>query len=102
MAKQSAGLVLYRIAKETLEVLLVHPGGPYWTKKDAGAWFIPKGEINPGEDPQDAAKREFEEETGMKPKGSPESSKSSRRSIAPNFSKCQKPARKFIPRSGSC
>jgi predicted NUDIX family NTP pyrophosphohydrolase len=70
MPKQSAGLVLYRIADgETLEVLLVHPGGPYWVKKDAGAWFIPKGELQPGEDPLDAAKREFEEETGVKPKG---------------------------------
>ena len=70
MPKQSAGLVLYRIVNgETLEVLLVHPGGPYWTKKDTGAWFIPKGELQPGEDPLDAAKREFEEETGMKPEG---------------------------------
>jgi predicted NUDIX family NTP pyrophosphohydrolase len=70
MAKQSAGLVLYRVPHgETPEVLLVHPGGPYWTKKDAGAWFIPKGELHPNEDPLDAAKREFEEETGMKPKG---------------------------------
>ncbi len=70
MPKQSAGLVLYRIGDGgALEVLLVHPGGRYWTKKDAGAWFIPKGEIKPGEDPLDAAKREFEEETSVKPEG---------------------------------
>lgn len=61
---------MYRIGNgETLEVLLVHPGGPYWAKKDAGSWFIPKGEPNPGEDPLDAAKREFEEETSVKPEG---------------------------------
>ena len=65
MAKVSAGILLYRKRKEALEVLLVHPGGPFWSKKDAGAWSVPKGEIDPGEDPLSAARREFEEETGF-------------------------------------
>jgi predicted NUDIX family NTP pyrophosphohydrolase len=52
-----------------LEVLLVHPGGPYWSNKDEGAWSIPKGEFDGNEDPLDAAKREFTEETGMAPNG---------------------------------
>jgi predicted NUDIX family NTP pyrophosphohydrolase len=69
MAKVSAGLVMYRIHGEGLEVLLVHPGGPFWVKKDAGAWFIPKGEVNLGEDQLVAAQREFEEETSIKPDG---------------------------------
>jgi len=69
MAKKSAGLVMYRIRGGALEVLLVHLGGPFWARKDAGAWFIPKGEIDPGEDEFSAAKREFEEETGFKPVG---------------------------------
>ncbi|HZT51768.1 MAG TPA: NUDIX domain-containing protein [Stellaceae bacterium] len=64
MAKASAGLLLYRRRAGGLEVLLVHPGGPFWAKKDAGAWTIPKGEIAPGEDPLDTARREFAEETG--------------------------------------
>jgi predicted NUDIX family NTP pyrophosphohydrolase len=67
--KTSAGLLLYRDAAGRLEVLLVHPGGPFWAKKDAGAWSIPKGEIGEGEDPLAAAKREFEEETGARPTG---------------------------------
>jgi predicted NUDIX family NTP pyrophosphohydrolase len=58
---------MYRVRERKLEVLLVHPGGPFWTKKDSGAWFVPKGEINPEEDLLSAAKREFEEETGLKP-----------------------------------
>jgi len=62
--KTSAGLLLYRRCPE-LEVFLVHPGGPFWTRKDAGAWSIPKGEIEDGEDPLQAAKREFTEETGF-------------------------------------
>jgi len=65
MAKKSAGLVMYRIRGGALEVLLVHLGGPFWAKKDAGAWFIPKGEIEPGEDELTTAQREFEEETGF-------------------------------------
>ncbi len=56
---------MYRVRKGTLEVFLVHPGGPYWTNKDLGAWSIPKGEYDPGEDPPEAASREFEEETGL-------------------------------------
>jgi predicted NUDIX family NTP pyrophosphohydrolase len=69
MSKVSAGLVMYRKGSSQLEVLLVHLGGPFWAKKDAGAWFIPKGEVNPGEDELSAAKREFEEETGLRPAG---------------------------------
>ncbi len=65
MAKQSAGLLLYRRRNQSLEVLLVHPGGPFWAKKDLGAWSIPKGEYANGEDPLSAARREFEEETGF-------------------------------------
>ena len=56
---------MYRVRNDRLEVLLVHLGGPFWAKKDAGAWFIPKGEIDPGEDEFAAAKREFREETGI-------------------------------------
>jgi len=66
MARRSAGVVLYRWTGEAggLEVLLVHPGGPFWAKKDAGAWSIPKGEVEAGEDERAAALRELEEETG--------------------------------------
>jgi predicted NUDIX family NTP pyrophosphohydrolase len=64
MGKMSAGIVLYRRRGVELEVFLVHPGGPFWTKKDAGAWSIPKGEYEPGNDAFAAALREFEEETG--------------------------------------
>jgi predicted NUDIX family NTP pyrophosphohydrolase len=62
--KQSAGLLLYRLRPE-LEVLLVHPGGPFWARKDLGAWSIPKGEYAEGEDPAATALREFAEETGV-------------------------------------
>lgn len=65
MAKAGAGILLFRRRAGELEVLLVHLGGPFWTKKDAGAWFVPKGEIEPGEDALQAAKREFAEETGL-------------------------------------
>jgi predicted NUDIX family NTP pyrophosphohydrolase len=67
MAKQSAGLLVYRRRSEGLEVFLVHPGGPFWNNKDAGAWSIPKGEFAAGEDPLplEAAQREFHEETGF-------------------------------------
>jgi len=65
MPKKSAGLLLFREASGHLEVLLVHPGGPYWAKKDDGAWSIPKGELEENEDPLSAAKREFSEETGI-------------------------------------
>jgi predicted NUDIX family NTP pyrophosphohydrolase len=67
MGKVSAGLLMYRKRNQQLEVLLVHLGGPFWAKKDAGAWFVPKGEVNPGEDELAAAKREFQEETGLPP-----------------------------------
>jgi len=65
MTKHSAGLLLYRRRPGGLEVLLVHPGGPFWAGKDKGAWSIPKGEYPPGEDPLAAARREFQEETGF-------------------------------------
>jgi predicted NUDIX family NTP pyrophosphohydrolase len=63
--KVSAGILLYRHSGETLEVFLVHPGGPFWAKKSRGAWSLPKGELAGGEDPLDAARREFTEETGF-------------------------------------
>jgi len=69
MAKESAGLLMYRVRDGQLEFLLAHPGGPLWQNKDAGAWTIPKGELAPGEDPLNAAQREFEEELGFKPPG---------------------------------
>ena len=69
MTKLSAGLLMYRYKNKRLEVLLVHPGGPYWAKKDDGAWSIPKGEYDEGDDPLEAAKREFREETGITPEG---------------------------------
>ena len=64
MPKQSAGLLLYRKTKDQIGVFLVHPGGPFWAKKDVGAWSIPKGEFD-AEEPLLAAKREFQEETGF-------------------------------------
>jgi predicted NUDIX family NTP pyrophosphohydrolase len=63
-AKMSAGIMAYRRRGPDLQVLLVHPGGPFWCKKDAGAWSIPKGEIEAAEDPEQAARREFAEELG--------------------------------------
>lgn len=65
MAKRSAGLVMYRYSQQELEVLLVHPGGPFWSKKEYGAWSIPKGEYDETENPFKAAIREFREETGF-------------------------------------
>jgi predicted NUDIX family NTP pyrophosphohydrolase len=65
VASRSAGILLYRAAGGAIEVLLVHPGGPFWARRDAGAWSIPKGEYGDGEDPRSCALREFEEETGM-------------------------------------
>ena len=67
--RRSAGILLYRRAANDLEVLLVHPGGPFWTRRDAGAWSIPKGEYEPEDDPLAAARREFEEELGSAPPG---------------------------------
>ena len=69
MPKKSAGILLYRIRNKLPEVFLVHPGGPFWANKDGGAWTIPKGEFDEDEDPLDAAKREFKEETGTKISG---------------------------------
>jgi predicted NUDIX family NTP pyrophosphohydrolase len=65
MSKQSAGLLLFRRHNAVLEVFLVHPGGPFWAKKDAGAWTIPKGEFSEGEEALAAANRELIEETGQ-------------------------------------
>ena len=65
MARRSAGLLLYRRRDGAVELLLVHPGGPFWARRDAGAWTIPKGECEPGEDPRACALREFEEELGV-------------------------------------
>jgi predicted NUDIX family NTP pyrophosphohydrolase len=69
MSKTSAGLMMYRQRAQTIEVLLVHPGGPHWAKKDDGAWSIPKGEYESGEEPLTAAIREFYEETGLEAHG---------------------------------
>jgi len=70
MPKNSAGLLMYRFRDGALEVFLVHPGGPFWARKDFGVWSIPKGEFNPDEDPLEAARREFQEETGFVADGS--------------------------------
>jgi predicted NUDIX family NTP pyrophosphohydrolase len=67
--KKTAGLLLYRIRDAAVEVFLVHPGGPFWAKKDQGAWSIPKGEFADDEQPLSAAKREFQEETGFSMEG---------------------------------
>jgi predicted NUDIX family NTP pyrophosphohydrolase len=67
--KRSAGILLFRRTGGAIEVFLAHPGGPFWAKRDAGAWTIPKGEIDEGEDPLDAAKREFAEEIGVRIEG---------------------------------
>jgi predicted NUDIX family NTP pyrophosphohydrolase len=68
MAKKSSGVLLYRLKKGFIEILLLHPGGPFYSKKDSGVWSIPKGEFEE-EEPQSAAIREFEEETGLKLEG---------------------------------
>jgi predicted NUDIX family NTP pyrophosphohydrolase len=69
MAAKSAGILVYRRRAGTIEVLLVHPGGPFWARRDAGAWSIPKGEYSDDEDAEAAARREFAEETGWTIKG---------------------------------
>jgi predicted NUDIX family NTP pyrophosphohydrolase len=63
----SAGILMYRLGAGGIEFLLVHPGGPFWSKKNDAAWSIPKGEYESGEDPLDVAQREFEEELGVRP-----------------------------------
>jgi predicted NUDIX family NTP pyrophosphohydrolase len=69
LPKRSAGILMYRRGGNGFELLLVHPGGPFWARKDLGAWSIPKGEYAPPEDPQAVALREFEEETGVALRG---------------------------------
>ncbi len=69
MTRTSAGILLYRRKDSGLEVFLIHPGGPFFTNKDEGVWSIPKGLLDPGEDPLAAAKREFAEETGCRAEG---------------------------------
>jgi predicted NUDIX family NTP pyrophosphohydrolase len=69
MPKRSAGILMYRRGAAGIELLLVHPGGPFWANKDLGAWSIPKGEYADAEDPRAVALREFEEETGVRPQG---------------------------------
>lgn len=69
MPRVSAGLLMYRFHEGQLQLLLVHPGGPFFVNKDEGAWSIPKGELNPDEDPRQAAQREFQEELGVIPSG---------------------------------
>ena len=64
MPARSSGILLYRTRNSSVEVLLVHPGGPFWARRDTGAWSIPKGEYEPDEDPLGAARREFQEELG--------------------------------------
>ena len=76
MAKISAGILLFRRRPAGVEVMLVHPGGPFWGRKDAGAWSIPKGLMDAGEDALAAAKREFLEETGMAIEGAVSRSRS--------------------------
>jgi predicted NUDIX family NTP pyrophosphohydrolase len=69
--KLSAGLLLYRVRDGVVDVLIAHPGGPFWARKDDGAWSIPKGEYADGEDPWAAAQREFKEEVGLTPPTGP-------------------------------
>ena len=69
--RRSAGILLYRQGGQGVEVLLGHPGGPYWSRKDEGAWMVPKGALEPGEEPLQAALREFSEEVGPVPPGTP-------------------------------
>jgi predicted NUDIX family NTP pyrophosphohydrolase len=69
MAKRAAGILLYRKNGSSMEVFLIHPGGPFWAKKDEGSWSIPKGEYSDEEEPLKAAQREFQEETGFSVQG---------------------------------
>jgi predicted NUDIX family NTP pyrophosphohydrolase len=68
---RSAGILLYRLDPDSVRLLLVRPGGPFWRGRDEGAWMIPKGQVEPGETPLAAARREFEEEMGVRPEGEP-------------------------------
>lgn len=69
MTRRSAGILLYRRRGDGVEVFLAHPGGPFWARRDAGAWTVPKGQVEAGEDPLETAIREFEEETGIRLEG---------------------------------
>jgi predicted NUDIX family NTP pyrophosphohydrolase len=69
MPNNSAGILMYRCSGDEIEVLLVHPGGPFWRKRDLGVWSLPKGELDDEEDPETAARREFEEELGVESPG---------------------------------
>jgi predicted NUDIX family NTP pyrophosphohydrolase len=69
MSLRSAGILMYRVRDGAIEVLLAHPGGPFWRRRDDGAWTIPTGEIGDGETPEAAARREFREEIGVDPAG---------------------------------
>jgi len=69
MASMSAGILMFRRTEDGILVLLVHPGGPFWRNRDLGAWSIPKGEFQPGDEPEKAARREFAEELGIEPTG---------------------------------
>ncbi len=71
MAVRSAGILLYRRDPDGVRLLLIHPGGPFWRGRDEGAWMIPKGLVEPGEEPLAAALREYEEELGARPEGEP-------------------------------
>lgn len=71
MAETSAGILLHRLRDGRVEILLIHPGGPYWERRDEGAWMIPKGGVEEGEDLAVCALREFEEELGSRPQGTP-------------------------------
>jgi predicted NUDIX family NTP pyrophosphohydrolase len=71
MPRTSAGIALFRRVGSSVEILLVHPGGPFWARKDGGAWSFPKGEFTEGEDPLACALRELEEETGCRVEGEP-------------------------------
>ena len=88
MTKRSAGILMYRGSGPKLELLLVHPGGPYWRRKDLGAWSIPKGEYEDGEDPLASAIREFREELGKSPVSGP--------TRVANLGEIAQPSRKMV------
>jgi predicted NUDIX family NTP pyrophosphohydrolase len=98
MPKRSAGILMYRGGGDALELLLVHPGGPFWANKDLGAWSIPKGEYEAGEDPLAVAKREFQEELGVSPpqrSSSPEGD-SAQRVVYRELGEIVQPSRKIV------